>query len=94
MDLERIYWSAIALASWLERYGEESWDHQSFYAGRIGRAAKALYYSKARPGNSGSCTNGFLRSFYPIRAAIFLGKAAFSHSPMPTMPWGLPIYSA
>jgi hypothetical protein len=31
-------------AAWLERFGELSWDHQSYYAGRVGRAAKALYY--------------------------------------------------
>ncbi|HEY3760392.1 MAG TPA: hypothetical protein VGN23_01415 [Verrucomicrobiae bacterium] len=29
---------------WLEDFGEESWDHQSFYAGGIGRFAKRLYY--------------------------------------------------
>jgi hypothetical protein len=29
---------------WLERFGETSFDHQSFYAGAIGGAAKALYY--------------------------------------------------
>ena len=27
-----------------ENYGEISWDHQSFFAGPIGRRAKALYY--------------------------------------------------
>jgi len=30
--------------AWLARFGELSWDHQSYYAGRFGRAAKALYY--------------------------------------------------
>jgi hypothetical protein len=30
---------------WLDEYGETSWDHQSYYAGPIGRRAKALYYS-------------------------------------------------
>jgi hypothetical protein len=29
---------------WLTRFGELSWDHQSYYAGRFGAAAKALYY--------------------------------------------------
>jgi len=29
---------------WLALYGETSWDHQSFYAGSYGMAAKALYY--------------------------------------------------
>src|SRR5207253_1869089 len=29
---------------WLRTFGETSWDHQSFYAGSYGMAAKALYY--------------------------------------------------
>lgn len=29
---------------WLESYGETSYDHQTFFASDIGRAAKALYY--------------------------------------------------
>ena len=32
---------------WLQSYGETSWDHQSFYAGKLGRTAKALYYRKS-----------------------------------------------
>ena len=33
---------------WLERYGETSWDHQTYFASPMGRRAKALYYrSKA-----------------------------------------------
>jgi hypothetical protein len=31
---------------WLDRYGETSHDHQSFFAGRLGRGAKALYYRR------------------------------------------------
>ena len=27
---------------WLEKHGETSWDHQSFYAGPVGRRAKGL----------------------------------------------------
>ncbi len=32
--------------AWLDRYGETSQDHQDFYASRLGRAAKALYYRR------------------------------------------------
>ena len=32
--------------AWLDRYGETSFDHQSYYAGKFGQAAKALYYRK------------------------------------------------
>ena len=31
---------------WLDNYGEISWDHQSFYASKLGGAAKSLYYRK------------------------------------------------
>lgn len=31
---------------WLDRYGETSYDHQSFFASKLGRGAKALYYRK------------------------------------------------
>src|SRR4051812_48583266 len=30
--------------AWLDRKGESSYDHQSFYASSLGRTAKALYY--------------------------------------------------
>jgi hypothetical protein len=29
---------------WLNAFGETSWDHQSFFAGPVGRQAKSLYY--------------------------------------------------
>src|SRR5690242_12879881 len=29
---------------WLDDYGETSYDHQSFFASRLGRTAKAMYY--------------------------------------------------
>jgi hypothetical protein len=39
--------SAIArFVTWLDAYGETSQDHQDFYASRLGRAAKALYYRR------------------------------------------------
>lgn len=30
--------------NWLEGYGNVSWDHQTYFAGPLGRRAKALYY--------------------------------------------------
>src|SRR5262245_24810733 len=35
---------------WLDEHGETSWDHQSFYAGPYGRAAKGLYYRRRAAG--------------------------------------------
>jgi hypothetical protein len=31
---------------WLDDYGETSYDHQSFFASKLGRSAKALYYRR------------------------------------------------
>jgi hypothetical protein len=49
--------SATALATtlnrfvaWLDDYGETSWDHQSYFAGPIGRRAKTLYYCQPKLG--------------------------------------------
>jgi hypothetical protein len=35
-----------SFVGWLDRYGETSYDHQSFFASKLGRSAKALYYRK------------------------------------------------
>ena len=34
-----------AFTDWLDSFGEVSRDHQSFYAGPVGRRAKSLYYN-------------------------------------------------
>jgi len=39
-----------SFVSWLERYGETSFDHQSYFAGPVGGRAKALYYHRPRLG--------------------------------------------
>lgn len=41
---DRVSRVLITFAKWLDSYGETSWDHQSFFAGPIGRHAKSLYY--------------------------------------------------
>jgi len=44
-SVERVVPRFIA---WLDAYGESSWDHQSYFAGGLGGAAKQLYY-RSRP---------------------------------------------
>jgi hypothetical protein len=36
--------------AWLDAYGETSQDHQDFYASKVGRAAKTLYYRHGKIG--------------------------------------------
>jgi hypothetical protein len=39
--------SAVSrFCGWLDRFGETSYDHQSYYASKLGRAAKAWYYRR------------------------------------------------
>ena len=44
IGVENIANAADRFCNWLNRYGELSYDHQSFYAGKFGRRAKDLYY--------------------------------------------------
>ena len=36
----------LKFVEWLDAFGEKSYDHQSYFAGPVGRAAKALYYRR------------------------------------------------
>ena len=38
--------AVLRFGRWLDRYGETSYDYQSYFAGRLGRRAKALYYRR------------------------------------------------
>jgi hypothetical protein len=42
--VDRISDALSDFTKWLDAYGEKSWDHQSFFAGPVGRRAKSLYY--------------------------------------------------
>lgn len=61
--------------NWLARYGETSFDHQSFFAGPFGRRAKALYYKNKGLGTVAVAPMIFLEAFVPIGRKLF-------HQPM------------
>ena len=42
--------TVLRFIAWLDRYGETSWDHQSYFASPVGRWAKATYYKRPRLG--------------------------------------------
>lgn len=56
---------------WLEDFGEVSWDHQSFYAGPIGRRAKALYYRSKLLGTPAVAPMVFSEAFLPAARRFF-----------------------
>jgi hypothetical protein len=60
---------------WLEHYGEVSWDHQSFFAGPLGRWAKGLYYKNKLLGTAAVAPMIFSEAFFPPARRLF-------HQPM------------
>jgi len=51
--------------AWLDGYGETSQDHQDFYASRVGRAAKALYYRQRLLGTAAVLPMVACEAFFP-----------------------------
>ncbi len=56
---------------WLAGFGETSYDHQSFYAGPIGRRAKALYYRQKTVGTAAVAPMVFFEAFVPSARRLF-----------------------
>jgi hypothetical protein len=56
---------------WLTRYGETSRDHQTFFAGATGRAAKALYYRRKLLGTAAVAPMIFFEAFLPSTRRFF-----------------------
>src|SRR5947199_5236315 len=56
---------------WLARYDETSWDHQSFFAGPVGRRAKSLYYWNHLLGTAAVAPIIFFEAFVPSARKLF-----------------------
>ena len=56
---------------WLDNYGEVSWDHQSFFAGPVGRRAKGLYYKSKLLGTAAVAPMIFFEAFFPPARRLF-----------------------
>jgi hypothetical protein len=56
---------------WLTRYGETSRDHQTFFAGASGQAAKALYYRHKFLGTAAVAPMIFFEAFLPSARRFF-----------------------
>jgi hypothetical protein len=56
---------------WLDRYGETSYDHQSYYASKLGRGAKALYYRQPLLGKLAVAPMVFSEAFVPSARRLF-----------------------
>jgi len=58
-------------AGWLNRFGETSWDYQSFFAGPMGGRAKALYYRDRLIGTVAVAPMIFCEAFLPSARRLF-----------------------
>jgi hypothetical protein len=56
---------------WLDRYGETSYDHQSFFASKLGRSAKALYYRRPLLGTLAVAPMVFSEALIPSARRLF-----------------------
>ena len=70
-QIAKVQSSVARFTNWLDRYGETSWDHQSFYASKLGRAAKALYYRKPLLGTLAVAPMVFSEAFLPSARRLF-----------------------
>lgn len=57
--------------TWLDAFGETSFDHQSFFAGPIGGRAKALYYRQPMVGIAAVAPMIFFEAFLPSARRLF-----------------------
>src|SRR5256886_11897888 len=62
---------------WLDRYGENSWDFQSFFAGPVGGRAKALYYRHRFFGTAAVAPMIFCEAFLPSARRLFTHPMRF-----------------
>ena len=61
----------VNFTKWLDSYGEESWDYQSFFAGRAGGRAKSLYYRHRFVGTVAVAPMIFCEAFLPSTRRLF-----------------------
>lgn len=69
--VERVQAAVSRFVDWLDRYGETSYDHQSFFASDLGRRAKALYYTNPLLGKLAVFPMIFSEAFVPSARRLF-----------------------
>jgi hypothetical protein len=69
--VEKAQSAVLRFVGWLDRYGETSYDHQSFFASNLGRRAKALYYTKPLLGILAVSPMIFGEAFVPSARRLF-----------------------
>ena len=75
--IEQVASAVGRFIGWLDRYGETSYDHQSFYANGFGRGAKALYYRHPLLGTLAVAPMVFCEAFIPQARRLFWKRQRF-----------------
>jgi hypothetical protein len=68
---EKLHGTISRFVAWLDRYGETSYDFQTFYASPIGQKAKALYYKQPLLGTMAVAPIIFCEAFLPSARRLF-----------------------
>ena len=71
LPLTEVRATLARFVTWLDRYGETSWDHQSFFAGPLGRRTKALYYAKPTLGTAAVAPMILCEALVPSARRLF-----------------------
>jgi hypothetical protein len=71
LGVENVRASVLRFVTWLDRYGETSHDHQSYFASDRGRSAKALYYKRPMLGILAVSPMIFSEAFVPSARKLF-----------------------
>src|ERR1700730_4330591 len=74
----RIATAVDQFCAWLDRYGEVSYDHQTFFASKLGRNAKALYYRRPFLGTCAVAPIIFCEAFIPSVRRFFWRPQRFA----------------
>jgi hypothetical protein len=68
---DRVSDALSVFTQWLRVFGETSWDHQSFFAGPVGRRAKSLYYRNRLLGTAAVAPMIFFEAAFPSARRLF-----------------------
>jgi len=77
LPVEQIRKSVLRFADWLDRYGETSYDFQTFYASDLTRNMKALYYRRPALGTMAVAPIIFCEAFFPAARRLFWKRQRF-----------------
>src|SRR5882762_8208624 len=70
-NTENLRAAILRFVAWLDRFGETSYDHQSYFASDLGRSAKALYYRRPLLGTLAVSPMIFCEAFVPSARELF-----------------------